>query len=168
MRFTVLATAIVAAVAAQDLLDTLSTQADLSLLFQTIQGLPHLAEALNSASNITIFAPVDSAFEQLLAAPLNAENLALSTQDANGTTNLLSYHVAKGAISSSDIATIPTYVQTLFTDELTVLGNARTNVTGGQNVGVVNNGSNVLVLSGDLQFSTVVEAVSARCRCSMP
>jgi transforming growth factor-beta-induced protein len=160
MRFSLLTTAFVATAAAQDLISALQSQPDLSTLFETLSTLPELAAALNSSSNITILAPINSAFEKLLNAPLNAENQALSSGDPNGTTNLLSYHVIQGAVPSSAIATTPTYVQTLFTSDIPILGNARTNVTGGQNVGVVNNGTNVLALSGDLQFSTVVEAVS--------
>jgi uncharacterized surface protein with fasciclin (FAS1) repeats len=159
MRSSLLAATFAASTTAQNLIDALSRDADLSTLFQTVQGIPGLAEALNSSSDITIFAPTNDAFEILLGNDTNAENLALQTNDINGTTNLLSYHVARAAVPSAAIGTTPTYVQTLFTDELTVFGNARTNVTGGQNVGVVNNGTNVQVLSGDLQISTVVEAV---------
>ena len=159
MRFSLIAAAFAATTTAQDLITALQAQHDLSILFQTIAHLPELASALNGSSNITILAPIDSAFQALLNAPPNAENLALSSGDPNGTINLLSYHVLQGAVPSSAIAKTPTYVQTLFTSDIPILGNARTNVTGGQNVGVVNNGTNVLALSGDLQFSTVVEAV---------
>ena len=105
-------------------------------------------------SGITILAPIDSAFENLLAAPPNAENTALQTRDINGTTVLLSYHVLAGTYPSSAITPTPAYVQTLFASDVPILGNPRTNVTGGQYVGVVNTGGSVQVLSGDLQTST--------------
>lgn len=169
MRSSLFASALLAAAAvtAQDLISVLQSQPDLSILLETLQTLPELAQSLASASNITILAPIDTAFEEFLHEPLNAENLALSSGDPNGTTNLLSYHVLKGAFPTLSIPTTPTYVQTLFTSDIPILGNARTNVTGGQNVGVVNNGSAVQCLSGDLQVSTVVEAVSFRVKLLM-
>jgi uncharacterized surface protein with fasciclin (FAS1) repeats len=151
---------LIAAASAQSLIEALQAESDLTQLYNALQYVPEVADALSAASNITILAPVDSAFERLLNEPLNAENEALETQNVNGTTILLSYHVISGSILSSDITTTPTFAQTLLTREVKLFNNARTNVTGGQYVGVVNNGSAVQVLSGDLDTSNVVQAVS--------
>jgi len=159
MRFSSFISASMATATAQDLISVLQSQPDLSVLFEALQTVPELASTLNGCSNITILAPTDGAFTALLSAPLNAENQALNTKDPNGTINLLSYHVLREPLPSASTPSTPTYVQTLFTSGIPILGSTRTNVTGGQNVQIVSNGSAVQCLSGDLQISPVVEAV---------
>ncbi|ETN45713.1 uncharacterized protein HMPREF1541_09546 [Cyphellophora europaea CBS 101466] len=158
MRFSSFISASMATATAQDLISVLQSQPDLSVLFEALQTVPELASTLNGCSNITILAPTDGAFTALLSAPLNAENQALNTKDPNGTINLLSYHVLREPLPSASTPSTPTYVQTLFTSGIPILGSTRTNVTGGQNVQIVSNGSAVQCLSGDLQISPVVEA----------
>lgn len=138
-------------------LKALQIQPDLTKLFAALQLLPDLASTLQVASDITIFAPTDTAFETLGA----------DTSDPDATTALLSYHVVQGQYPASAIPRSPAYVQTLLTPENHVMGSPAANVTGGQYVGVVNNGTGVQVLSGDLAVSNVVEAVCpivASCR----
>jgi uncharacterized surface protein with fasciclin (FAS1) repeats len=117
---------------AQDLVSVIQSQPDLTRLLGALQTVPDIVTLLNSSTNITILAPTDTAFEALLAEPLNAENQALETQDVNATTNLLSYHVLKGLYPSSGIGASPTFPQTLFTSAIPILGSQRNAVTGGQ------------------------------------
>jgi uncharacterized surface protein with fasciclin (FAS1) repeats len=152
--FTLLASA-----SAQGLLGILQADPDLSTLVEVIGIVPGLASSLNSSSNITILAPTNEAFETLLNAPRNAENLAIDERIANATNILLDYHVIRGQYPSSAFEETPTFVSTLFTDQLTYFGNARTNVTGGQHLGLYAADGAARVLCGDLQYVEVVEAV---------
>jgi uncharacterized surface protein with fasciclin (FAS1) repeats len=151
--FSLLALAAVAL--AQDegsaVLTAIQIQSDLTQLFAALQLFPDVVSTLRSASNITIFAPTDTAFAALGSDAPTGDALAA----------VLNYHVVQGQYPASAIPTTPTYVQTLLTPELSRMDTALTNVTGGQYVGVVNNGTGVQVLSGDLAVSNVVEAVSA-------
>ncbi len=66
---------------------------------------------------------------------------------------VLSYHVLKSVVRSSDFQTTPAFVPTL-------LESPRfTNVTGGQVVKGALNGTDVIVTSGALQTSKVIQAV---------
>jgi uncharacterized surface protein with fasciclin (FAS1) repeats len=132
------------------ILTAIQIQTDLTQLFAALQLFPDVVSTLRSASNITIFAPTDTAFAALGSDAPTGDALAA----------ILNYHVVLGYYPASTIPTTPTYVQTLLTPELSQTDTALINVTGGQYVGVVNNGTGVQVLSGDLAVSNVVEAVS--------
>ena len=59
-----------------------------------------LGETLNSASDITVFAPTNSAFEKVPAATLQA-----LTKDPTGAlANVLKYHVVSGTLTPSNLA----------------------------------------------------------------
>jgi hypothetical protein len=131
-------------------LTAIQIQSDLTQLFAALELFPDVVSTLRSASNITIFAPTDTAFAALGSDAPTGDALAA----------VLNYHVVQGQYPASTIPTTPTYVQTLLTPELSQPDTALVNVTGGQYVGVVNNGTGVQVLSGDLAVSNVVEAVS--------
>jgi uncharacterized surface protein with fasciclin (FAS1) repeats len=158
MHILVLST-ILASASAQGLLGALQADPDLSTLVEVIGIVPGLASTLNSSSDITILAPTNEAFEILFNDPLNAENLAIEERIANATNILLDYHVIRGQYPSSAFEQIPTFVSTLFTNELTYFGNARTNVTDGQHLGLYTADGAARVLCGDLEYVEVVEAV---------
>lgn len=91
---------------------------------------------LGNASNITIFAPNNQAFE----AASSALEALQATPDAISA--LLTYHVANGSLMSAGISETPTFLPTLLANE------TYTNVTGGQVVGVRTEGENAVVTSG--------------------
>lgn len=147
-------------VAAQNaLVDLLGTQPDLSTLADALSIVPDLVGVLGNATNITILAPVNDAFARV--SNDTAEGLALSTRDANGTAALLSYHVLNGSYPSSSFTDVATYYSTLFNQDALIMGTVRTNVTAGQNLGLVRDGGNYTIISGELQTSNVVQAASA-------
>ncbi|KAF2222112.1 FAS1 domain-containing protein [Elsinoe ampelina] len=138
------------------LVDFITSQPDLSFLADVLTIVPELVTTLGSANNITIFAPTNTAFEAI--PPDTAEGLAISTRDPNGTSTLLNYHVLRGGFPSSAFTETPLYYPTLFDNRSIIFDTARTNVTGGQNVGLFRNGTQFQVISGELQTSNVIEA----------
>ncbi|PNS17747.1 Periostin [Sphaceloma murrayae] len=138
------------------LVDLLRTQPDLSSLLDILSISPELVNTLSNANNITIFAPVNSAFAAV--PPDTAEGLAISSRDPNGTTTLLNYHVAQGTYPSSSFTDTPFYTPTLFDSRSIIFNNPRTNVTGGQNLGLFRDGQQFQVLTGELQTSNVIQA----------
>ena len=141
---------------AQDLLTLLQSQQDLTTLASAIQQLPQITSFLASASNLTLLLPTNDAFA---AVPADSEEGQLiSTSSPDGLAAILSYHVLQGTYRSTDFSETPLFVPTIFNSSFTINGEARTNVTGGQNVGLVLNGTEATVLSGALASSRVVEA----------
>jgi hypothetical protein len=67
---------------------------------------------------------------------------------------LLTYHVLSGTYPASAFTNISAFVPTLLTNT------SYANVTGGQRVGGISNGTDVLISSGLLQQSKVTTAVS--------
>lgn len=152
----------VAGAAAQDLVSVLQSDSELSTLLGAIQAVPGLADTLNAAINITVFAPTNSAFEGVC--PDSLEGMAISNSDIAGIASILSYHVVPASIPASAITVAPQFVQTLLTSENTFNGAAATLVTGGQFVGAqLVNGTSVVLTSGLLATSTVTQAVSQHC-----
>lgn len=141
------------------LVELLQSQPDLTSLTNALLAVPDFAGIAATLTNITILAPIDSAFESLLAGDLTAESQAIETQDPDGISTLLAYHVINGTYNSSSFTSTPTYVNTIFNQSYAIFDTIRTNVTAGQNVGLVLNGENATVLSGELMSSNVVEAV---------
>jgi len=140
------------------LVDVISSQADLSTLLDILSISPDLVATLGNASNITIFAPTNSAFA---AIPANStQGLAIAARDINVTTSLLNYHVLQGNYSSSNFTETPMYYPTLFDNRSIIANIPQANITGGQNLGLFRNGSTYQVISGQLQTSNVVQAVS--------
>lgn len=137
----------------------IQSQPDLSLLADALTIVPDLAATLAGSKNITILAPTNAAFETLLAGGLNAENQAIETRDPDGVSTLLAYHVLNGTFLSTDFTSVPTYVNTVFDQKYSIFDTIRTNVTEGQNVGLVLNGEKATIISGELQTSNVIEAV---------
>ena len=143
---------------AHTLTSILESQLDLSTLLDALTTVPELAATLSNATNITILAPVNAAFAAL--SPDTAEGLALSTRDPNGTSTLLNYHVIQGTYPSSAFTSVANYVPTLFDNRSVIFNNPRTNVTGGQNLGLIRADDSYQIISGELSISNVIQSVS--------
>jgi uncharacterized surface protein with fasciclin (FAS1) repeats len=133
-----------------DLATALGSNANLSTLAGLIKSQPQLLQSLlSSAQNITVLAPNNDA----LNAVLNSTGSSLAS-DPGAISALLSYHVLNGTYYASQITNHSSFVPTLLTNSSYV------NVTGGQVVEAILGHGNVSVISGLLQNSTVVQAVS--------
>ncbi|KAL8947324.1 MAG: hypothetical protein Q9222_006380 [Ikaeria aurantiellina] len=131
------------------LTDLLGATDSLSTLTSTVMGVPGLAESLSSASNITILAPSNDAFEKFLATPAAA---AVAANDTAAIQALLSYHVLNGTYPASAVMETPAFIPTMLNNS------AFANVTGGQVVEAVMQEDNVLFYSGLLSNSSVTTA----------
>lgn len=143
---------------AQDLFDVLNQQSDLSSFRATLSLVPSLALTLANASDITILAPIDDAFVAL--PPNSTEARFVANRNIDGLGALLAYHALRASYPSSNVTNTPYYVPTFLDSSFNVANIAIANVTGGQSVGVVRNGSDVSFLSGELAYATVTKAVS--------
>jgi uncharacterized surface protein with fasciclin (FAS1) repeats len=162
MKSTTLAfAAFISAVLAQapTLTELIASQDDLSTLGGALAAVPELAEAVSGLKDITILAPTNAAFEALLAQEGSAVSAAIKAQNVEAIAALLSYHVLNGTYASTDFSDIPAFGASLLTNAATVDGYAVANTALGQNVGLVLNGENATLLSGELQSANVVEAV---------
>ncbi|EPE32448.1 FAS1 [Glarea lozoyensis ATCC 20868] len=134
---------------AQSLTDVLANNtAELSTLISLLSAQPAIVSALGSASDITILAPNNAAFAAFLATP---EGTAAGG-DPSTVAALLTYHVVNGTFYASDFSSTPAFAPTLLSNT------TFTNVTGGQVVEAVSDGTNVTILSGLLAESKVVAA----------
>ncbi|KAF2437287.1 FAS1 domain-containing protein [Karstenula rhodostoma CBS 690.94] len=158
MRTSLALTAYISAVLAQapSLTDLIASQPNLSTLGTALGSLPDLVKTLAGLSNITILAPTNSAFEALLAGDATPESTAVNSSDAQGIAAILAYHVLNGTYVSSDFSETPAFAHTFFVPSFE--GRIRTNVTDGQNVGLVLDGENATILSGELKSANVIEA----------
>lgn len=123
----------------------LNSSSDLS----TLQGLvpQNVLETLSGASNITILAPSNAAFEKV-----SQEQLSALTSNPGLLTALLQYHVLNGSYLASAIPDDGAFVPTLLTDKM------YTNVTGGQVVHAKTEDDKVVFFSGNMNNSTVTTA----------
>jgi uncharacterized surface protein with fasciclin (FAS1) repeats len=111
---------------------------------------PALVSALSNATNITILAPNNAAIQAFL----NSSTGVSAASDPSLVTAVLTYHVLNGTYPASAFTTTPQFIPTLLTNT------TYSNVTGGQRVEALLNGSSVEIFSGLLQKSTVVTPVS--------
>lgn len=119
----------------------LSGTPELSTLTSVVTQFPELVEALLSASNITILAPSNTAFEQLLASDAGAP---IRANDSAAIQALLSYHVLVGAYSASSITEDePGHVPTLLMENPQFA-----NVSTGQVVQLTREDDQVIAISG--------------------
>ncbi|KAJ4358025.1 uncharacterized protein N0V89_002604 [Didymosphaeria variabile] len=158
MRTSIAFFACVSSVLAQapSLTDLIASQPDLSTIGAALGSVPDLAETLAGLSNITILAPTNSAFEALLAQEDTPESVAVNSSDMQAIAAILAYHVLNGTYVSSDFSETPAFVSSLFLPSFD--GSIRTNVTDGQNVGLLLDGENATILSGELKSANVIEA----------
>jgi uncharacterized surface protein with fasciclin (FAS1) repeats len=160
MRFNTLLLLPAALVVAQDLVSVLQSQPDLSDLLELVI-LANLTETLSTATNITIIAPTNNAFD-LRAQRNDPEAEALRNRNDSATVaGLLRNHVFQGYYPSSVISEVPTFAQTLVMPSEQNDIQPFTAITGGQYNGLVDNGDQVEILSSEFTVSTVVEAVSS-------
>merc|ERR1711988_1992264 len=148
MRLLTLASLVAAAAAQSDLVSVLESQDDLSTLYSVLQNFPDLVETLSSASNITIFAPTNEAFESVPED--NAIGQAIANNDETAIAALLTNHVYQGQYPAEAVSETPVWIQSLLDDSYEMDGMPFSNFTGGQYTGVVVDGDNVVVISGDL------------------
>lgn len=135
-----------AVASAQSLADVISNNsAQLSTLNTLLAAQPAILSALGSASNITILAPSNTAFETFLASP---QGMAAGN-NSGAVAALLQYHVVSGTYYALDFTSSPLFLPTLLTNE------TYTNVTGGQRIEAIRNGTNVSIYSGLVQKSSV-------------
>ncbi|EUC44982.1 hypothetical protein COCMIDRAFT_5741 [Bipolaris oryzae ATCC 44560] len=127
------------------LADALRSSSELS----TLAGLvpQDVLQTLSSASNITILAPGNSAFEKV-----SPQLLSSLTTTPGAITALLQYHVLNGSYPSSAIPEQGAFVPTLLTNS------SYTNVTGGQVVHATTEDNKVVFFTGSLSNSTVTTA----------
>ncbi|KAL8916614.1 MAG: hypothetical protein Q9172_006229 [Xanthocarpia lactea] len=121
----------------------------LSTLATAIEGVPGLGDMLSSASNVTILAPSNEAFEKFMRTPRAA---ALTSGDTEAIQALLSYHVLNGTYPASAVTETPLFLPTMLNNS------DYSNVTGGQVVEALMQGENVLFYSGLLNNATVTTA----------
>lgn len=150
--------ALVANAAADSLVEVLSADPELSTLLGAIQAVPGLADTLNAAEGITVFAPINSAFEAVAADSLEGE--AIAGSDIDGIASILSYHVVPASVPASAITADAQFVPTLLTPANVFDGQNATLVTGGQLVGAQLVDGSVTLTSGLLLTSVVTQAVS--------
>lgn len=135
---------------AQSLTDVLVSQNHtLSTLIGLIQQQPELLRTLSGASNFTVLAPSNEAFDKLLADPAVA---AAVQSTPSLIPALLSYHVLNGTFYSSALTalTAPAFIPTY------LAGNAPySTISGGQVVEVKGENGGVTVLSGSGTSSKV-------------
>ncbi|GJD04547.1 betaig-h3 fasciclin [Colletotrichum higginsianum] len=144
-------------VAQGDLAALLASQDDLSTLLELVGLVDGLADTLSSATNITILAPTNEAFANVPRDIPEGQAIELRN-DTVAIGALLANHVFRGAYPSSVITDVPTFAQTLLDDSYITAQQPFSNFTGGAYNGLVRNGQDVCVLSGEQTISTVTEA----------
>jgi len=126
----------------------LTSQPSLSTLTNLVSSNPQLLSTLSAAQNVTILAPSNDAFAAILNSSIITQNNTAAIQA------LLLYHVLNGVYPASAVKAMPAFLPTM-------LNNSQyDNVTGGQVVEAVTQGTSVEFYSGLLQNSTVTTAVS--------
>ena len=157
------AATVVAQNSSMSLTDLLGATSDLSTLTSAVMGVPGLAEMLGSASNVTILAPSNDAFDKLHTSGASNDSLAMQVScslhrlgalaDRTIFQALLMYHILNGTYPASAVMDIPAFLPTMLNDSM------YTNVTGGQIVEAVRQGDRVIFYSELLSNATVTTAV---------
>ncbi|CAD0016460.1 unnamed protein product [Aureobasidium pullulans] len=139
-----------------DLGALLASQPDLSTLLELVGLVDGLADTLSAASNITIFAPTNDAFARV---PRNEpEGAAIEYRNETiAVAALLANHVFKGVYPSDVITDVPRFAQTLLNSSYITPTQPFSNITGGAYNGLVKNGDDVCVLSGEQTISTDIK-----------
>ncbi|KAJ3940652.1 uncharacterized protein N0V96_009663 [Colletotrichum fioriniae] len=159
MRLSILPNFLMAGVsmAQGDIAALLASQPDLSTLLELVSLVPGLADTLASSSNITIVAPTNQAFANVPRDIPEGEAIEYRNNTiAIGA--LLANHVFKGVYPSNVITEVPTFAQTLLDGSYIDYRQPFSNFTGGAYNGLVKNGKDVCILSGEQTISTVTQA----------
>ncbi|TDZ35282.1 Fasciclin-like arabinogalactan protein [Colletotrichum spinosum] len=159
MRISMLSSLLMAGscLAQGDLAALLASQDDLSTLLELVGLVDGLAETLSSSSNITIVAPTNEAFAKVPRNIPEGEAIELRN-DSVAIGALLANHVFKGVYPSSAVTNLPTFAQTLLDDSYVIARQPFSNFTGGAYNGLVRNGDDVCIISGEQTISTVTQA----------
>ncbi|KAK7993019.1 hypothetical protein PG988_001813 [Apiospora saccharicola] len=140
-----------------DLAALLSTQPDLSTLSELVGLVDGLAATLGAATNITIVAPTNAAFAAVPRDVPEGQAIELRN-DTIAISALLANHVFRGAYAAKDVTDLPLFAQTLLDDSYVSAVQPFSNFTGGAYNGLVRNGDDVCILSGEQTISTVTQA----------
>ncbi|KAF4978478.1 hypothetical protein FZEAL_5164 [Fusarium zealandicum] len=157
MHLLTLATLATTVVAQLDLATLISSQDDLSTLASLLALVPEIAETLASASNITIFAPTNDAFDSVPRDIPEGEAIEYAN-DSIAIGALLSNHVFQGYYPAKAATNVPLFVQSLLDGSFVNARQPFGNFTGGQYNGIVRDGDDVVVISGEETLSYVTEA----------
>lgn len=155
IKATALLSCAASAFAQGDLASLLATQSDLSTLASLI-SLAGLNSTLSGASNITILAPTDSAFQAL--DPNGAIAQAAAAKDVAAVTAVLSNHVLQGYYPANATTSVPLFVQSLLKPNSTDPASSFSGITNGSYNGLVKNGAGVNIISNDLTVANVTTA----------
>ena len=153
MQFKYLSLAALAAGASaqtMNLTAALMSSPDLTNLTTYVSLFPDLLTQLSMATDVTILAPSNEAFAAFLKSSAGA---AFATNDTAAIKAVLMYHVLNGTHPAASIMSTPAFVPTMLTNTVYA------NVTGGQVVEAVTQGTNVEIYSGLLMNSTVTTPV---------
>ncbi|KAK0658942.1 hypothetical protein QBC41DRAFT_287356 [Cercophora samala] len=120
--------------------------ATLSTLTSLLQLVPDLVQTLSTAQNITILAPSNTAFSDLLSRNPRSAELMTNPRALSG---VLQFHVLSGQFPSTDFTTTPIFPSTL-------LSTPFANVTGGQKVQFTLLNETATILSGYKQPASVI------------
>ncbi len=148
---TLLPLALASAASAQmmNLTAALSSRPELSNLTQTLGLFSDLVAGLSMTPNITLLAPSNDAFAELMKSPM-----AAALNDTSLIQAVLQYHVLNGTYYSANVTKTPAFIPTA------LMNTSYTNVTDGQVVEAVMMNGKVMIFSGLLTNSTVTAAVS--------
>ncbi|KAK6822952.1 hypothetical protein PG987_014497 [Apiospora arundinis] len=140
-----------------DLAALLASQPDLSTLLELVGLVDGLAATLGAATNITIVAPTNAAFATVPRDTPEGQAVELRN-DTVAVAALLANHVFRGAYPAKAVTDVPLFAQTLLDDSYITAVQPFSNFTGGAYNGLVRNGKDVCVLSGEQTISTVTQA----------
>lgn len=146
--------ALATAASAQQMMNltaALASEPELSNLTQTIGLFSELVAGLSMTPNVTLLAPSNAAFEELMKGPM-----AAALNDTALIQAVLQYHVLNGTYYAANVTETPSFIPTA------LMNMSYTNVTGGQVVQAEMMNGEVMFLSGLLSpHSTVTKAVSS-------
>ncbi|KAK4242019.1 tRNA wybutosine-synthesizing protein [Achaetomium macrosporum] len=125
-----------------------NNNATLSTLTSLLSLVPDVAQTLSAAQNVTILAPSNTAFANLMAKNPRSTELMRNPEALAG---VLQYHVLMGKLLSKDFSQTPKFPATLLTMPFA-------NVTGGQRVELAMVNDTARVFSGYKQMASVVTA----------
>ena len=108
--------------------EVVAANPDFGILAQLVQS-AGLLETLNGEGPYTVFAPSDDAF-----LPFTNTDIVSLLGDTEALTNVLTYHVAQGELSSEDLMSMSS-VTTLQGGELTIGEGTMSDMTGGEMMG---------------------------------
>lgn len=137
-----------AQVSGESLMQMLSTNLELTTLYQYVNASSNLTSLFSSLDGVTFLAPSNAAFGSLLG---SRNGTALSADELE---ELLQYHILDGNFTTKSFSTEPQFVPTFLKDP------QYTNVTSGQVVELVSDGQgNPQIISWNKTVSTIITPV---------